>query len=320
MCCLDGAIYKEGKAIMGNCLTLTLDEQIQHLKDKGVRFDLCSERDAKDYLEKHNHFFKIRAYRKNFKKNAFGPNAGRYEGLDFEMLKDLAIIDMNIRYSMIHLLLDVEHYSKVKLINSLSNIKDTVQLVNSYLNADPYREDKLKEMRSSPYAQDLFLSYPIGTMPVWVFLEVSSFGGLLSFYDYCDKKYPALKLKYTCSLLRILRQLRNACAHSSCLINELSKDNARGSIPMRAASLLGQYRISAEQIENRTKNESIRQIVTLLYFHSDISRKNNTLQKNRQKLDTLIDRMLRNMDFYKGNNTITSTFFFLRDVIRCFYT
>lgn len=33
---------------------LTVDEQIQHLKDKGVRFEIMNEDSAKDYLIKHN--------------------------------------------------------------------------------------------------------------------------------------------------------------------------------------------------------------------------------------------------------------------------
>lgn len=42
---------------------LTTNQQIEHLKSKGVTFKLCSEKDAAEYLANHTYFFKIAAYR-----------------------------------------------------------------------------------------------------------------------------------------------------------------------------------------------------------------------------------------------------------------
>lgn len=47
---------------------LSAKEQINHLKSKGVKFNLCSEESAIQYLEKNNNYFKLRAYRKNYEK------------------------------------------------------------------------------------------------------------------------------------------------------------------------------------------------------------------------------------------------------------
>ena len=38
---------------------LTTNQQIEHLKSKGVTFKLCSEKDAAEYLANHTYFFKI---------------------------------------------------------------------------------------------------------------------------------------------------------------------------------------------------------------------------------------------------------------------
>ena len=91
---------------------LDTDGQIAHLQAKGVKFEKMSVEDAKQYLTKNNNYFKLRAYRKNFPKHPGGDFEGQYIDLDFAMLKDLAIIDMRLRYVLIHLALDIEHFAK----------------------------------------------------------------------------------------------------------------------------------------------------------------------------------------------------------------
>ena len=43
---------------------LSLDGQIEHLKEKGVRFNIMNETEAKEYLTQNNNYFKLTAYRK----------------------------------------------------------------------------------------------------------------------------------------------------------------------------------------------------------------------------------------------------------------
>ena len=57
---------------------LSLDEQIEHLKDKGILFNIMDESDAKKYLEQNNNYFKLTAYRKNYNKHPDGKNKGKY--------------------------------------------------------------------------------------------------------------------------------------------------------------------------------------------------------------------------------------------------
>ncbi len=38
---------------------LSVEEQIQHLKDKGVRFEKMDEDSAREYLTEHNNYFKL---------------------------------------------------------------------------------------------------------------------------------------------------------------------------------------------------------------------------------------------------------------------
>lgn len=98
---------------------LTASEQIDHLKSTGVHFSLMSEDDARAYLEKYSNYFRLRAYRLGFPKVEEGGRKGEYANLDFKMLVDLSIVDMLLRYEMLPLTLDVEHFAKVKLLKRI---------------------------------------------------------------------------------------------------------------------------------------------------------------------------------------------------------
>ena len=72
---------------------LNVFDQIQQLKEKGITFNLISEKEAETYLYNYNYYFKLTSYRKNYLKYFDGENEGKYIHLDFGYLKDLAVID-----------------------------------------------------------------------------------------------------------------------------------------------------------------------------------------------------------------------------------
>ena len=47
---------------------LTTEELITHIKNKGITFNHMTENDAKKCLRTLNYYYKLAAYRKNFKK------------------------------------------------------------------------------------------------------------------------------------------------------------------------------------------------------------------------------------------------------------
>ena len=83
---------------------LTIEQQIEHLKQKGVAFELCSEEEAADYLRDKCNFFKLASYRKLFSKYEGGPRDGRYVDLDFGQLRLLDSLDQRTHPSP-HLLI-----------------------------------------------------------------------------------------------------------------------------------------------------------------------------------------------------------------------
>ena len=72
---------------------LTVEEQVAHLKDKGVQFTIMDEAAAMTYLRKNSNYFKVASYRKNYQQHPGGPKMGQYVRLEFAYLVDLAKID-----------------------------------------------------------------------------------------------------------------------------------------------------------------------------------------------------------------------------------
>mgnify|MGYP000181725293 FL=1 len=144
---------------------LSLDEQIEHLKDKGILFNIMDESDAKKYLEQNNNYFKLTAYRKNYNKHPDGKNKGKYINLEFAYLVDMAIIDMRLRYQIVHMALDIEHHAKLQLLRKLDEYdEDGYQIVQDYINSLTERQKKIydgeiERCRRSIYCSGIIEKY-----------------------------------------------------------------------------------------------------------------------------------------------------------------
>ncbi|WP_027422619.1 Abi family protein [Lachnobacterium bovis] len=101
------------KKVLSRKPMISIDEQIELLKSKGIKFNIMSEVEAKKYLSNNNNYFKVTSYRKNYDKHPGGVQVGQYIHLEFAYLVDLAIIDMRIRYHILHMALDIEHYIRM---------------------------------------------------------------------------------------------------------------------------------------------------------------------------------------------------------------
>ena len=99
---------------------LTVEQQLVHLKAKGVTFDLCNEEEAATYLSDKCQFFRVIAYRKLFDKHVGGEHDGQYINLDFAQLRYLAGLDRQFRDVMLAMSLDIEHFAKARLLHELT--------------------------------------------------------------------------------------------------------------------------------------------------------------------------------------------------------
>ena len=113
---------------------LTIGEQIAHMKKQGIRFDICSVDEAKDYLTNHNNYFRTRSFRTGFLRYEDGINSGKFINLDFAALKDLASIDESLRYTLLLMALDIEHQVKMLILKAVHESgEDGYSIVQDYL-------------------------------------------------------------------------------------------------------------------------------------------------------------------------------------------
>ena len=312
-----------------NLPMLNVDGQINHLISKGVRFDLISVEDATDYLNNHNNYFKLRAYRKNFATHPAGPNKGKYINLDFAQLKDLAIIDMRMRYVFMGMALDIEHFAKVQLLHIIENSTDDgYQIVESYfdslkqydLNNNTHRYDALvndiERNRNNPYCGGIIDKYN-GWYPVWAFVEIITFGTFIHFYGFCSDYLSDKTLKDNYFILLTIKDLRNAAAHSNCIIHDLGAKDAQHNANYDLTRSLSSITKSVRK--NQLSNERMRQIATLLFAHARFVTSDGTRNRTKNQLKELIDRINHHIDYYSDNDNITAAFSFFQKTVDIFF-
>ena len=63
-----GSFVTEMEQALAKKPILTVEQQIGHLKEKGVQFELCDENEAARILAREDHYFKLASYRVLFPK------------------------------------------------------------------------------------------------------------------------------------------------------------------------------------------------------------------------------------------------------------
>ena len=302
---------------------LSIEGQIEHLRNKGVTFQIMSEDKAKDYLLNNNNLFKLTSYRKNYQKRiGNGPDAGKYLDLDFAYLVDLAIIDMNLRYSLIHMSLDIEHYVKMQLLHNIETMisEDGYSIIADYKQSLPPEQvdrlnNEISSRSSSEYCGAIIQKYD-PDYPIWAFLEIISFGTLISFYHFCSKRWNSRQMLNNYYVLLSCKHIRNACAHSNCILNNLHQ---------RTTQLRPNYLVEREimKIPNITKSQRskrmsnlrIQQIISLFYAHKTFVTSSGVRDKECRKIRELSARFFKHFDYYDRNPLIQASFNFIKTII-----
>lgn len=192
---------------------LSTRDQIEKLKEKGIKFNAISEQDASNFLENRNYYYRVASFRKNFTKVA-----GLGYDIDFSVLVDLSSIDLYLREFLFSLCLDVEHTMKTILMKDLTynENEDGYSIIQEYRTKYPEFYSKLENRFSkNQYLADMHKKRH--DVSVWVFLEVADFGSftrLLELYTTRNQLCNSA-LKSATKHLRYVKNVRNACAHNN---------------------------------------------------------------------------------------------------------
>ena len=298
-------------------------ELVTHMQKKGITFDIVSPEDAALYLENNNNYFRVASYRKNYNKklDENQTQIDQYINLDFGYLQDLAIIDMELRYTFLQLSLDIEHFTKLELLREIElHNEDGYQIVSDYMNSldedhKKHLQRELDQNRDSIYTGDIYKKY-IADLPVWVFLELVPFGTILYFYRFCAYRFKSKDMQKNLFVLLQCKNIRNACAHSDCIINDLHRNTSRyGTSYLITQKLSNIQGLNRNIRANQMSNERVQGLICILFMHDQIVTSEGVHHKAAQKLHTLVERMLRHPDYYDTNSLISSSFNFLRLVI-----
>ena len=265
---------------------LFVDEMISYLKNKNIKFNYISENDALKYLKSNNNYYNLTSYKHNFEKYMFdGRFVDKYIDLDFAYLKDLSIIDYRVRLVLFKMIINIEHYLKMKILNTIENIdeEDGYRIVNLYLDKD-FNSDKFpKKLHNSifkkvgsEYYQKIFSKYDIDkdkkleNIPIWEFLEIITFGELVNFYEFYTKEYGLREERKDVYILRDIVKLRNAVAHNSCILSDLGNKNNNYPISYKIINFLEFCDVGKEMRIKKLSNSRIKQITYTLYMFNKI--------------------------------------------------
>ena len=241
---------------------LSIDQLIEHMKNKGINFNEVSEVDAKEFLQKNNYYMKLAAYRANYEKCLTGKREGKYKNLDFGYLKELSVIDMYLRYIIIDMCLDIEHSIKVKLINEITNnpSEDGYNIVRKFISKDDsFRILKnIRSHKSGEYCKDLIEKY-YPYFPAWVFVEIISFGDLVFFCSFYEEVYGVQIVNN--ALMNTVRDVRNAAAHSNCLLNKMTE---RIDLTKQVNSDISKFITNMKDISKTSRVNKLRNITIYL--------------------------------------------------------
>lgn len=178
---------------------MKISEMVPYLKNKNIKFVYCKEEEAEKYLRENNNYYNITAYKNNFPKYQFGDLTGKYIDLDFAYLKDLSIIDYRTRILLFKMIIDIEHYLKIRILNKVEELidEDGYNIVNLYLEYDyndikyPKRvHESIRKKVTNEYYNKIFSKYDIDSdtkienIPIWEFLEIITFGELINFFEF----------------------------------------------------------------------------------------------------------------------------------------
>lgn len=303
---------------------LSVEEQVQHMKKKGILFNIVSEKEAQEYLENNTYYFKIKAYAKNYDTYRTGEKQGQYLNLEFAYLKDLAIIDMHLRHFILKASVDLEHTLKTRFLKDFNKSDDDgYKFVKKFLDENPDILDELKSKKINSYTKDLFDKLSSDGFAIWNIVELLSLQQFLRLYNRFYEEYPnALTGHNYYYPMQGVRKLRNASAHSNCLINSLRKPYSGN---VRYNSKVDSFVSRIPTIDKRSKdhnmtNQMIYDFITMLYLIDEITESEGLKGQTFSELhDLFAGRMVKHADYYKKESSICSAYAFSKKVVDFLY-
>ena len=121
-------------------------------------------------------------------------------------------------------------------------------------------------------------------------------------------------------ILKMCKSVRNAAAHSNCIINDLNANTTSLSTSYTVTKELSNIKsVSKTTRIKKMSNGRIQQVVTLLYMHKKLIPSEGVKKNAAKRLHIFSDRIKRNNAYYINNDLIKTNFDFLNVIIDNWY-
>lgn len=296
---------------------LTVDEQIEDLKSKGVKFEIKTEDEARIFLRYNNYYFKLKSYAKNYEQYQKPELRGKYINLDFAYLVELSKLDMHFRKLVVKMCLDIEHFLKVRLMYDISNHpeEDGYNIVNRFL--DGHYDILVNMYRDADKSASGDLVEKIheneNEIPIWKIVETLSFGKFIELYNLYYGTYGG---KNYCSFLGSIKFLRNAAAHNTCLLNSIRRPyKTKINKTQEITDILSKIKGIPTSYKNKMQNPVIHDFVVMLFVYSDLLNypANRDLRKEgMEEVNKLFkETFVRHKEWFAKNDVLKDNYEFI---------
>ncbi len=282
------------------------------MKEKNIKFVYFSEEKAKEFLTNNSYYKKITSYQNNFHSYIEDGNK-KYSDLDFSYLVELSTLDMEFRFLVLKMCLNIEHALKIIIINKCLEAKeDGYSIIEEYFSLHQDAKGEILKHATSSYCKELILEHK-NRIPIWVFLEVISFGELCRFCKFLSDRgyfYP-----WEIDIIFNVRGLRNAAAHNHCLFSRLIRTDVKPINKVR------QYVEENDEITKTQKNMNLKSrcindFVTLLFAFEYYVKSEGIVRHTREDINQLFfGRMLQRKEYFNNCLTVTNAYGFVKKIL-----
>ena len=283
---------------------LRYDDLIKKLKSDGINFNIVDEEGAKCILSEKTYYFKIGSFRKNFPKG----RDNKYS-IEFAYLEDLASLDMQLRYILLHFCLDLEHSLKSFIMHDITNNTDEdgyeimADYFTDYTNQKDYIFNSVVTARDEDGKAITFhngFEKYYNEPPIWVCLELMDFGQLVKFINFYYARHKERGDLNTAKRIAYLaKNLRNKCAHSKPILLHLTPDRSQR-IPQTILSVgRSYYQLSVNQMSNKVYLDTI----ALFYLHHKYCN-DHVKQRRIMVMKNWLERYERNRRYYSRSRDV----------------